>query len=200
MVESYKSQPIEERPSQKVGWGDYMKEVAIGLIPFVTAGAAIAFGKLTKQKIFPLDGSPDLLTKGWMMLTNKTLRNTQAIDRDIQQTEWVWWLTAGQRTPEDKLLVSKHWFNGVKGFEFGAIPVLFHLWGKKEKQRLDLTSTYESLKDINTLKPSDADLAAENASLKQQLEFVHTHPQTSVHVATSNHQGILHAPTLERQA
>lgn len=185
MVDSYKGQPLEERTSQKLGWSGYMKELAYGLIPFGSAAAAIAFGKLTKQKIMPLDGSPDIFTKAQLFATKKTFKGAKI---DWDKMDLVPWLTVLYRNPEDKLRVTHNFWNGIKGFEFGAIPLAFHIWHRQEKQRLDLTSTYDSLKKLESLKPSDDELAAENASLKQQLEFVRSHPETKVSQQKS-HEG-----------
>ncbi len=189
MVETYKSTPLADRPSQKLGWGDYLKEVAIGLIPLGTAAGAIAFGKFTKQKFFPLNGSMDLLTSTYAKLIEKTTKATHGKALKIDQVHWTPFLSAFGRTKEEKLRISQHYFNGFKGFEFGAVITLFHHWRKSEKKRLDLTSTYESLKPINDLKPSDDELRTENASLKQQLAYVRTHPTSQISTAQKAYDG-----------
>lgn len=190
MVETYKGQPLEERPSQKLGWPDYLKEVAFGLIPLATAAGALLFGKLTNQKVMPLDGSPDIFTKGWLLMTKKSVKAATGKTIDWDKIDLIPWLTLLYKNPADKLRVTHNYWNAIKGFEFGAIPLAFHIWHKKEKQRIDLTSTYDSLKKLESLKPSNEELAAENASLKQQLEFVHTHPETKI-AHHKSHEGTI---------
>lgn len=199
MVDSYKSEPLEKRPSQNLGWGSYMKEVAIGLLPLATAAGAIAFGRLTKQRIGPLNGSPDIFTKGYEAVFKKGLHSSTGQKLVIDDLDRLPWLTALVEGKEAKLALTHDFWNGVKGLEVGTLPLFYRFWRHEEKKRIDLTSTYESLKSINSLKPTDDELRAENASLKQQLEYVRSGPATRIHADSAAKHGKIADATPERE-
>ncbi|MES2983647.1 MAG: hypothetical protein V4735_00470 [Pseudomonadota bacterium] len=203
MVETYKSEPFEKRPSQNIRWVDYLKEVAIGLSPFVAAAGAVVIGKLTKQKYIPLDGTPDIFTKMWLNLGQKTAHMTTGQKVDLKKVDLLPWLTVLYKDPADKLRVTHNYWNAVKGFEFGMIPVIFHVWRRQEKKRLDLTGTYDALKQISDLKPTDAELATENASLKKELAYAQrtaATPAPSIDAASVTLDGPLKTTAQQLQA
>lgn len=178
MVESFQTEPLEERKSQKLTFLDFGKEKLFwGLLPFALGGATLLTGHLTKFSLKPvLDGSPTIIAKGWNWLTNGALRKASgkvltAADQEAFYDSLLFnFPRAFPEAIRDN--ARRHTWNFLKGFEIGAIPAVYMLWRKDEENRLDLLPAYDRLKKLGDLKPSDEELALENASLRQQLHFV----------------------------
>ena len=201
MVETYQSHTrFEDRKSQHLGFGDYLKEAAWNYLPTITSFGALAIGMVTKHKYFPLDGSPSLFQHGADVRTNKGFKKALGTEITIDEVQRLWFFTKWF-SPENQVNAAKNFWNFMKGAEVALPFVAYHHWRKGEKKRLDLTDTYESLTQLNDLKPTDAELAAENASLKQQLAFVEAPhgPKPQLHASTAEHAGTLqHAPQQHR--
>lgn len=169
MVDELKTQPIEERKSQKVGFSDYAKDKLFwGFLPLIAGAAGYALGK---ARVFPLDGSPMILiklkTKAWGMIFGKEVEKQVAEDmKDLN------FYLGGIKDDKQRLEVAKDIWNFLKTVEIAAIPSIYHLWKNKEGQNLELKDVAQKLKDVDAYKPSNAELAEENTSLRQQLAFV----------------------------
>lgn len=215
MVETYRTaQPYEERKSQNLGVRGYAKEVAWSLLPLMTGLAAMTFGKLTKQQVYPLDGSPDIFTKGYEFLFKKGVKDVTGNKLVIDEVERLSSLNFWLPDRESKLRFTHNFWNFIKGMEVGSIPLAIHLWRRQEGTRLDLTASYDRLRQLNDLKPTDEELFAENASLKQQLEYVQGHakphvpehskthptPPTTIHKNEAQLDGRLHEKERHRNA
>lgn len=176
-METYKPQPLEERKSQNLNFWDFTKEKLFWVaLPFVTAGAAFLFGKVTKYKVWPLDGSPDIVSslyaKGTKLLTQKhNIKGGEEVEKWINDGAWAGGIIE-QFGGSNKGTWRKNYFNLVKGAEV-AIPFsAYFLWNKEEGNRLDLEDAGNRLKKLQILKPSDAELAQHNEAMRRELAFV----------------------------
>ncbi len=206
MVESFQTESFEERKSQNLGFGDFVKGRLLWVsLPFTLGGAALLVGRLTKHRMFPLDGTPMITTKIYDTLVKKGFGKLTGEKLEINEVDRLSFITRWFADPKDQVQAAKHTWNFLKGFEVGAIPAIYMLWRNKEEKKLDLVPAYDRLKKLNELKPSDEELAAENASLKQQLAFVQSReaPSTEaspvLHLADASHEGrVADGPARER--
>lgn len=179
MVDEFRSQPYDQRESQNLGARQYAKEVLWGSLPLLSGVAALTFGLATKFKsrFLFLDGSPSITYHVQEVLFNKASRH--ALGTHILPTDEIARLDPFNRiVPEaNRLGFTRGFWNFTKGAEVGAIPTIYHFWRQQEKTRLDLVPSRDRLAAISAsgIKPSDEELRAENASLKQQLAYVNRH-------------------------
>lgn len=190
MVDELKTKPIEERKSQKVGFSDYAKEQLFwGLFPFIAGAGGYLLGK---ARIFPLDGSPMILSKLSLKLFSMPLgaaEKKQAVEELNELKFYLGHLPDAQR----KELAKDIW-NFLKTFEVAAVPSLYFLWKKKEGQNIGMRDVAQELLQVDAYKPSDAELAEENASLRQQLAFVRQEARTAVSPADATLEGKIAEP------
>lgn len=190
-MEEFHTKPIEERKSRHLGVIDYIKGNAWAFLPAASAVFGIAVGALTKQKVFPFDGSPMILQKLQEKLISKGSAKVLGTEIEkITDHERLWFIPERYR-----MQAAPHFWNGMKAMEFSALPALYMAWRHKEGQTLDLKDVSQKLLTLDNLKPSDEELTTENASLRQQLAFVREHKTPSVDEKLPTR---LHAAQIER--
>lgn len=189
-MDSYKPQPLEERKSQNLNFWDYAKDRLFwAALPLATGGAAVAFGRVTENKVWPLNGSPDLLTTLHAKIAEKLGRNAEF-------TKWVKegaWMGDAINTlgGPDKEVYRKDYFNFTKGAEVALPFSAYFLWHKKEENRLDLQDASSRLKGVAYVKPSDAELREQNDVMRKEIAFAArgNTPKPVVDAASVSHQG-----------
>ncbi len=201
-METYKPQPLEERKSQKLTFWDFSSDKLFwGVLPLATSGAAMLLGKITKFKIWPLDGSPDILTTlyayGTKFFTKGALKEevSESTAKWVKDGMWVGELIdkfGGVKEKRD--LLRKYYFNFVKGAEVATPFSAYFLWHKKEGNRLDLEDAGNRLKKLQTLKPSDTELAEQNEAMRRELDFaarMENIPPAIIDKSGAEHHGTL---------
>mgnify|MGYP000423258920 CR=1 FL=1 len=103
---------------------------------------------------------------------------------------------SGSKDTADRL--RKYYFNFLKGAEVATPFSVYFLWHKKEGNRLDLEEAGNKLKHLQTLKPTDAELATHNEAMRRQLEFAAAH-SSDVPAATIDKTGAEYHGKLETQ-
>jgi hypothetical protein len=204
-VETYKTQPIKERKSQKLNFWDFTKEKLFWVaLPFMTAGGAMLIGKLTKFKIWPLDGSPDLLStiyaKGTKFFAEKHgLKGGKEVEDWLKKGAFAGDIIE-EFGGESKEKMRKYYFNMVKGAEVATPFSAYFLWHKKEGNRLDLEQAGDALKTMQTLKFTDAELAERNEAMRRELEFANTpgNPPAIIDKAGLEYHGRVTEPLKQR--
>lgn len=205
-METYKPQPLEERKSQKLTFWDFTKERLLWVVlPLVTGGAAMLFGKVTKFKIFPLDGSPDLVSTLWAQgvkfFTKNNVKEGEEIVKWIKDGGWVGEAINNFGAKEKQALLRKYYFNFIKGAEVATPFSAYFLWHKKEGNRLDLQDAGDHLKHLQTLKPTDEELAMQNEVMRREIQFAAgqgTIPPSVIDNVSAEHQGKLAGAPKER--
>lgn len=191
-MEELKPQPQEDRKSQNLHFGDYAKERLVwAALPLATGAAAVAFGRVTKNTVWPLNGSPDLITSLHALASKKFLGEQ---NKDITQ-----WIKDGAYAGDlinalggaKKDEWRKDFFNFSKGAEVAVPFSAYHLWHKKEENRLDLQDAAVKLKALDDLKPSDADLRQQNEVMRKEIAFAARQggPTAAVDAESLRHEG-----------
>lgn len=176
MVDEFKSdQAFEKRKSQNLTFWDYAKDKMLWqYLPIAAAAIGFTIGRMRGGKgIKPLDGSPmityqlqeKLLQKGSSKILNEEVELEE--EKLIAITRFF----RGENKT-NRLRLEHDLWNIFKGVEFSSIPLIYHVWRNKEAKKLDLEEASNRLQVLSDIKPTDDELRTENASLKQQLDFV----------------------------
>ncbi len=188
-MEEYKSDtPLEDRKSQKLTFGNFVKDAMVWqYLPLVAGVVGFTWGRLGKagklpKNGFPFDGSPTIVQKGWEYVAEKIAGKVvgKAASKNMaeglkeikeERLEFITRPIHGN-DKEARISLQSDIFNTVKALEFSAVPLLYHLWRNKEDKKINLEEASNRLHAIQTVKPTDAELRVENASLEQQLAFI----------------------------
>ncbi|MFN7402076.1 MAG: hypothetical protein ACK5ZH_02640 [Alphaproteobacteria bacterium] len=187
MVDIYQPEPFEQRKSQNLSFWDYAKQSLFwGALPILSGLATFTVGRLGKNKIYLLDGSPTIIYSAYEKLFLKTAKHTTGMKIEIEEVQRLHPFNL-IFSSETRLARTKDTWNFLKGFEIGTIPFIYHLWRNKEQERLDIVPVAERLKHLQPVKPSDEELRTENESLR--LELAATAPQARISAKEMQHDG-----------
>lgn len=140
----YQPIPYEERPSQKVTWGDYLrKHVSLLLLPIALAGVGYMVGK--NIKMTPI--SEETKKSGGILHAYQTYMQMQFGSENKGQ------------------------LFAAYGSKIGVIISAFLAWKKKEQKRLEVSDVVESVKEIAPLHQTNEDLEKDNALVKKMIAF-----------------------------
>ncbi len=194
-MEEFHVKPLSARKSQHLGPVDFIKENAWAYLPLASVIAGVGIGAATKHKFFPFNGHLPITMQAQEWAWKKLFSKGGVELGEITNANRMWNLLSEERA--DK--IAPHVWNGIKAAEFAGIPFLYLLWRKKEGQQLDLQDVSQNMLALpKDIKPTDAELAEENVSLAQQLEFVRARngtPSTHLQAATVEPQGRMEEPS-----
>ena len=189
MVDTYQAEPLKQRKSQNLTFLDYAKQSLFwGFLPLLAGLATFTVGRLGKQKIFPLDGSPTIFYSIYEKLFFKAAKHAAGVKIEISEVERLHPFNL-IFSPEKRLQGTHDIWNFLKGFEIGLIPSIYHLWRNKEQERLDIVPVVDRLKNIENTKPTDDDLREENAALRKQIDFFVPTPEKKILSHELHHDG-----------
>lgn len=195
MVDEFKSdQSFEKRKSQNLTFWDYAKDKMLWqYLPIAAGLLGLGIGRLRKgEGVFPIDGTPMITVKLQEKLFSKGVKHATGKEAETVK-EWFEPYTRffHGNDKEKRERLEKDAWNVLKGLEFSSIPLIYHVWRSKESKKLDLEEASNRLQVISDIKPTDDELRTENASLKQQLEFVERQSGNSPtkHIESASHAG-----------
>lgn len=202
MSETNEQVPFEQRKSQNLHFADYAKSTLFWVaLPVLGGIATFAGGRISRNhfnnKIWPLDGSPTLLNhlyeKAFSHVSHKATGEKIVLGEVERMGGLMNFLPEGKR-----LNATRDFWNFMKGTELAVIPTAFHFWRQKERVGLDLKPTHDRLKALSAEVPTDADIAADNALMKKQLEMLdaktnaHTdQPSLRLAAGSAEHEGMV---------
>lgn len=209
MVQEYKPQAFEDRPSEKLGVTDYAKKVGLYLgLPVAGALTGYLAGKFGKNKLPYFNGQPPFVHRVQEKAITKGLQKAtgEAEEVVITDRERLPWLMA--MFPEEQhAAVGANFWNIVKGFLPAGILTGYLAWQEDEGRHLDLVDVAEDYKSVRGLHRTNEDLRADNEILKKQVDFVRQqngeeplfgNGYPSAQVASVEHQDKMIEPDLER--
>lgn len=156
----YKPIPFEERPSQKIGWGQYLFNIAKPLaISFGCAGVGYVIGKQFAPPKFEKE-------------------STSAVGAFAQA--YMKGLYAGQKDRSIAYMAI--------GKKIGLFIAAYMLWKKHKIARIAVMDTVQQVKDVATLQMTSEKMEAENNVLskmvdheKQKQQAIENPEQASTH-------------------
>lgn len=194
MVEKFTATPFDPKHDERLSVAAYAKEIAWEHSGALIAVAAVAFGRLTNYKVFPLDGSASIITRFYEKLYGIKALNLTKLDvknfnkaafgariEGVSPTTLIGEvLETGTHAQQQairhpwlsSLPLANDLNNFLKAAEVGAVFYLYRKWAHKEQKRFDLVEGYDKLSKLPHLKPTDDELREENSALKAQLEFM----------------------------
>lgn len=204
-METFKPQIRDQESDKRLGYWAFSKELLLSLSPIILTAGAVALGRITQHRIWPLDGSMPIT----MWIKNKVFSKmfSKAIDKEVQlfanNRQWYEPLfEAVGVTYTDKR--GKDMSNAIKALEVSVIPLAYRVWNHQEGKRLSLTESYGRLEKLEHLKPSDDELREQNASLKEQINFLdrpdaaekllQASAPSKIQAGDAVHRGVIDAP------
>lgn len=194
-MEEFHAKPPSERKSQHLGPVDYIKDNAWAYLPLASVIAGVGIG--ATAKVFPFNGHLPITIQAQEWAWKKLFSKGGVELGEITNSQRFWGLPSKYADP-----LAPHVWNGVKAAEFAGLPFLYLLWRKKEGQQLDLQDVSQKMLALpKDIKPTDAELAEENASLRQQLTFVREQnatPTTQLRATDAELDGKVEEPARAR--
>ena len=200
MADDDKQIPFEQRKSQNLTFKDYAKDTLLwAALPILTGALTFIGGRISRNhfnnKIWPLDGSPTMFytmyEKAFKHVGEKVAGEKLVID-EVQRLD-----PYNRIVPEaQRLNFTRDIWNFMKGTEIALFPTAFHFWKREERTRLNLKPAHDRLKVISASVPTDEELKADNASLREQLAHVEKKsgvgaPFTALAGGSVHHDGVL---------